>query len=169
MNDQQELRDRLGEEVGAAARAAGRSVAVAESLTGGMVAAAMAQAEGAARWFRGSLVAYASDVKHEVLRVPDGPVVSAGAARAMAAEVRKLLRADVAVAVTGAGGPAGQDGREPGTVFVAVDDGQSCDIVRHELGGDPAQVCHAAAVNALELIARRLRTAGAGEGTRNGA
>lgn len=99
---------------------AGLTVAVAESLTGGMVASALAEAPGASRWFRGGVVAYASDVKHELLGVPPGPVVSADAAAAMAQGVRKLLRADLAVAVTGAGGPRGQDGQPPGTVFIGL-------------------------------------------------
>jgi nicotinamide-nucleotide amidase len=88
-----------------------------------MVATALAAAEAAAEWFRGSLVAYSSEVEHDVLAVPDGPVVSAGAAEAMAAGVRRLLDADIAVAVTGSGGPSAQDGQDPGTVYCAADPG----------------------------------------------
>jgi nicotinamide-nucleotide amidase len=152
--------DRLAAEIAGSASAAGSTVAVAESLTGGMISSALAAAEGASEWFRGSLVAYSSEVKHEVLHVPDGPVVSAPAARAMARGVRRLLGADVAVAVTGAGGPAPQDGRPPGTVFLAIDDGASCVVVDRDLDGEPEEICVAAAEAALELLAGRFRSGG---------
>jgi nicotinamide-nucleotide amidase len=101
-------------------------------------------------------VAYSSEVKHEVLRVPDGPVVSAEAAEAMARGVRELLGADVAVGVTGSGGPAPQDGQDPGTVFVAVDDGVQPEVHRLDLAGDPQEVLVAAAGETLALLVRRL-------------
>jgi nicotinamide-nucleotide amidase len=145
-------RDQAAAEVSEAARRCGLTVAVAESLTGGMVASALAAAEAASGWFRGSLVAYSSEVKHDVLDVPDGPVVSAEAARAMARGVRRLLGADVAVAVTGVGGPTPQDGQAPGTVYVAVDDGRRQRVQRLELTGEPPEVCAAAADATLSLL-----------------
>jgi nicotinamide-nucleotide amidase len=118
-----EQADRITAEISGLARSTGRTIAVAESLTGGRVCAALAAAEAASEWFRGGLVAYASEVKHTVLHVADGPVVSAGAAHAMGVGVRDLLDADLALAVTGTGGPEPQDDQEPGTVFLAVVDG----------------------------------------------
>jgi nicotinamide-nucleotide amidase len=153
----EDVRDELAAEVGALAGSTGRTVAVAESLTGGMVATALARAEASSAWFRGALVAYSSDVKHEVLDVPDGPVVSEPAARAMAQGVRRLLGADVAVATTGAGGPTSQDGASPGTVYVGVDAGGSVTVVRLELDGDPGSVCGSAADEALRALATALR------------
>ncbi|TQM06262.1 CinA family protein [Pseudonocardia kunmingensis] len=138
------------------ARRHGLTVAAAESLTGGNIAVALAAAEAAGEWFRGSLVAYSSDVKHEVLDVPDGPVVCAEAAEAMARGVRRLLGADVAVGVTGAGGPDPQDGQDPGTVFVAVDDGVRPHVRRFDLRGDPQEVLVAAAGETLALLVQRL-------------
>ena len=132
------------------------TVAVAESLTGGNVATALAAAKAASQWFRGSLVAYASGVKHEVLGVPEGPVVSAEAAETMAGGVRKLLRADVAVGVTGAGGPEPQDGQPPGTVFVAVDDGSERRVQHLSLEGEPPEVVMKAAGKTLEMLVDRL-------------
>jgi nicotinamide-nucleotide amidase len=76
----------------------------------------------------------------------------------MAREVRRLLGADVAVAVTGAGGPAAQDGRPPGTVFLAVDDGADCVVVERDLDGEPEEICVAAAEAALDLLAGRFRS-----------
>lgn len=153
---------RLAADVATLAGEGGRTVGVAESLTGGMLAQALAVSGGASAWFRGGLVAYSSQVKHDVLDVPDGPVVSAEAAEAMARGARRLLGSDVAVAVTGAGGPDPQDGREPGTVFVAVSDPAGAASEEHHLPGDPGRVCAAATATALRMLAARLRDAPAG-------
>jgi nicotinamide-nucleotide amidase len=146
---------RIAERIAALAQDQGRTIAVAESLTGGMVAQKLAAASGASKWFRGSLVAYSSEVKHDVLGVPDGPVVSADAARAMASGVRGLLGADVAVAVTGAGGPSPQDGQEPGTVYVAVDDSDQT-VRRLGFSGEPPVICADAADAALRMLLEAL-------------
>jgi nicotinamide-nucleotide amidase len=148
----EQTRQRRAQQVAELAMARGGTVAVAESLTGGMIASALAQAEQASEWFRGSLVAYSSEVKHEVLDVPPGPVVSAEAAQAMAARVRELLMADVAVAITGAGGPSAQDGHEPGTVFLAVDVADGSHVVRLDLSGEPETVCALTTLAALDAL-----------------
>jgi nicotinamide-nucleotide amidase len=152
----EDTRRKRAEQVGELALARGRTIAVAESLTGGMIASALAQAQQASEWFRGSLVAYSTQVKHQLLEVPDGPVVSSDAATAMARSVRKLLRADISVAVTGAGGPAAQDGHEPGTVFLAVDGGGREQVLRLDLPGEPAAVCAAATLAALDALVSTL-------------
>lgn len=152
----EDTRRKRAERVGELALARGRTIAVAESLTGGMIASALAQAQQASEWFRGSLVAYSTPVKHQLLEVPDGPVVSSDAATAMARSVRKLLRADISVAVTGAGGPAAQDGHEPGTVFLAVDGGGREQVLRLDLPGEPAAVCAAATLAALDALVSTL-------------
>jgi nicotinamide-nucleotide amidase len=154
----QELVDRVTELLDSA----DVTVAVAESLTGGMMASALAAAPGASKWFRGAVVAYASDVKHELLGVPPGPVVSAPAAEAMASGVRRLLDADVAVALTGAGGPDGQDGQPPGTVFFGLSGGGKRQVEhRHFDDRDPGQVCADAVDEALTLLYTFLRSGAA--------
>ena|SRR5947209_12202732 len=152
----EDTRRKCAERVGELALARGRTIAVAESLTGGMIASALAQAQQASQWFRGSLVAYSKLVKHQLLEVPAGPVVSSDAATAMARSVRKLLLADISVAVTGAGGPSAQDGHEPGTVFLAVDDGGREQVLRLDLPGEPATVCAAATLAALNALVSTL-------------
>jgi nicotinamide-nucleotide amidase len=149
----------LADEIAALARSTGRTVAVAESLTGGLICAALAAAESSSEWFRGGVVAYASEVKHTVLQVAEGPVVSAAAAHAMGVGVRDLLDADLGLAVTGSGGPEPQDDQEPGTVFLAVVDGSESgsEPVRRHIDGDPGQVCATAVTEALRLLAERLR------------
>ena len=100
--------------------AQGLTLATAESLTGGMVGTRLTDIPGASRAFRGSIVAYAGDVKRGLLGVPDGPVVSEAAVVAMAEGACRVLGADVSVAVTGVAGPDSQDGEEPGTVWMAT-------------------------------------------------
>jgi len=152
----EDTRRKRAERVGELALARGRTIAVAESLTGGMIASALAEAQQASEWFRGSLVAYSTLVKHQLLEVPVGPVVSSDAATAMARSVRKLLLADISVAVTGAGGPSAQDGHEPGTVFLAVDGGGREQVLRLNLSGEPATVCAAATLAALDALVSTL-------------
>jgi nicotinamide-nucleotide amidase len=77
--------------IGEALQQRGETLALAESLTGGLLAATFARASGAGEWFRGGVVAYASLVKHSLLGVPAGPVVSAQAAAAMAAGAGRVL------------------------------------------------------------------------------
>lgn len=126
---------------------------MAESLTGGMLASALAEAPRASEWFRGALVAYASEVKHELLNVPHGPVVTANAAAVMAKEVRRLLGADVSVALTGAAGPDGQDGQPPGTVFIGLSEGHHTHVEHRCFDGDdPRDVCIQTTNAALRLL-----------------
>ena len=104
----------------------GETLAVAESLTGGLVAADITAVPGASKAFRGSVTAYATELKHHLLGV-DAPLlaargaVDAQVAAQMAAGVRKALGADWGIATTGVAGPEPQDGQPVGTVFVAVD------------------------------------------------
>jgi nicotinamide-nucleotide amidase len=105
--------------------ARGQTVAVAESLTGGLVAAALTAVPGASRAVRGSVTAYASDLKHQLLGVDAGLLAERGAvdpevARQLATGVRDKLGADWGVSTTGVAGPAPQDGQPVGTVYVAV-------------------------------------------------
>ncbi|GAA1923600.1 CinA family protein [Streptomyces sodiiphilus] len=105
--------------------ARGQTLAVAESLTGGLVAAAVTGLPGASRAFRGSVTAYATGLKHTLLGVDGALLAERGAvdaevARQMAAGVRQRLGTDWGAATTGVAGPEPQDGRPVGTVHVAV-------------------------------------------------
>lgn len=163
-------RSALATRIAELAACAGVHVAVAESLTGGMLSSALAEAPAASSWFRGAVVAYASNVKHRVLGVPPGPVVSAQAAAAMADGVRKLLDADVAVALTGAAGPDGQDGRPAGTVFLALATGEYTQVEhRHWDRDDPAEVCAQAVRQALNMLHAYLHTTSSAASQREGA
>ncbi|PIM69827.1 damage-inducible protein CinA [Streptomyces sp. JV178] len=106
-------------------RVRGETLAVAESLTGGLVAAAITDVPGASQAFRGSVTAYATEVKHQLLGVDATLLDQRGAvdpqvAAQMADGVRKALGADWGISTTGVAGPDPQDGQPVGTVHVAV-------------------------------------------------
>lgn len=149
--------DEAGERLARAALRTRRSIAVAESLTGGALSARLARLSDASEWYRGAVVAYASEVKHDVLAVPPGPVVSQTAARAMADGVASLLGADVTISVTGVGGPAPQDGAPQGTVWMALHDHDETAARCFRFDGSAADVvrdtCDAALEWLLECVA----------------
>ncbi len=135
----------------------GATVAVAESLTGGLLAAALTETPGASRTFRGGLVVYATDLKATLAGVPEqvlaehGPA-SAPVAEALADGVRLRLRATYGVALTGVAGPDLQDGKPAGTVYVGLA-GPHGRAVRHlDLAGDRAAIRSAAVQTALQLL-----------------
>jgi nicotinamide-nucleotide amidase len=102
-----------------------QTVAVAESLTGGLVAATLTGTPGASATFRGGLVVYATDLKAQLAGVPAQLLARVGAvdpqvALELARGVRQRLSATWGIGVTGVAGPDPQDGRPVGTVFVAV-------------------------------------------------
>jgi nicotinamide-nucleotide amidase len=117
-------------------RAAGRRVAVAESCTGGLVAAALTEVPGSSDVLEASIVSYSNEAKHALLHVSTDGIETFGAvaiapAWSMAQGVLEATNADVAVAITGIAGPGGGSEKKPvGTVVFA----------RAERGGDPADV-----------------------------
>src|SRR5829696_10185734 len=92
-----------------ALRQHGLTLAIAESLTGGLVSGRLTAIPGASDVFRGAIVSYASEVKYDLLEVSSGPVVNEPAAIEMAEGVQRLLGADVGLSLTGVAGPAAQD------------------------------------------------------------
>jgi nicotinamide-nucleotide amidase len=117
--------DALAERVVSGLTSAERTIAVAESLTGGAVSGRLTDVPGAAAVLRGGVVAYATELKAELLGVDAALLASVGAvhpqvAREMAEGVRRRLGADIGAATTGVAGPSSQDGRPPGTLHVAV-------------------------------------------------
>jgi PncC family amidohydrolase len=137
-------------------RARGLSLAVAESVTGGLVGARLTAIPGASDVLRGGLVAYASDLKFKLLGVPEGPVVSLAAAAAMAAGVRKLLQADVGLATTGVAGPAEQEGQPVGTVFLGLALGDQVTSTVVKLPGDRNRVRQYGVISLLNALRLRL-------------
>nr|WP_202438896.1 CinA family protein [Streptomyces sp. SID8356] len=140
----------------------GETLAVAESLTGGLVAADLTSVPGASRSFRGSLTAYATALKEEVLGVDGTLLAERGAvdpevARQMAAGVRRVLGADWGIATTGVAGPEPQDGQPVGTVYVAVAGPSGVEKVSAlRLNGSRADIRKESVGSVLELLASEL-------------
>jgi nicotinamide-nucleotide amidase len=148
--------DTMESAVGALIEEAGLTLAVAESMTGGLVASRLVEVPGASQWFLGGVVSYASSVKFNVLDVPEGPVVSEAAAAAMAEGVAKLMGADVGLSVTGVAGPAEQDGQPVGTVFFGLTLDGHTEVVHVRLPGDRPRIRQFATISLLDLLRRRL-------------
>ncbi len=149
--------DRLVERIAEQAGASGATIAVAESLTGGQLGAALAAAPESGTWFRGGVIAYDPEVKYSLLGAPRGPVVTEPTAIAMAESTARLLLADIVVAVTGVGGPEPDEGKPAGTVVLAVTGGGSPTAVEHlSFSGDPIEVMQQTVEAALEAVLARL-------------
>lgn len=136
--------------------ARGWTLGLAESLTGGLVASRIVSVPGASRWFRGSIVSYATEVKHDVLGVPPGPVVSEEAAAAMASGARRVLGADVGLGVTGVAGPDSQEGQPVGTVWLASDVGGALQTRSIRLPGDRERIRQFSVITLLDGLRHRL-------------
>jgi nicotinamide-nucleotide amidase len=149
----------LLDEIAARLDGDGRTVAVAESLTAGKIASHLGAAPNSSTWFAGGVVAYTNETKYSVLHVDRGPVVTATCAAQMAGGVADLLAADVAVAVTGVGGPGPEEDKEPGTVFVGGRAGARSLTVELHLDGEPADVLEATTLHALRMVADLVRGA----------
>jgi nicotinamide-nucleotide amidase len=148
-------------------RERGRTLAVAESLTGGLLTDAFVQVPGASAVLLGGIVSYATELKHEVLGVDRGLLEAEGpvhpeVARQMADGVRRALAiggriADVGVATTGVAGPEPQGGRTAGTVYAGVAIGSRLVAVAGSFTGDRAAVRAAAVRLALDALVAQLR------------
>lgn len=150
-------------------RAGGHTVATAESLTGGRLAARFTLTPGASETYLGGVVAYATELKQTLLGVPDEVVaqygvVSAECARAMAAGVRARTGATYGVATTGVAGPAEQEGKRAGTVFLGLAGPGLLEAVALELSGDRASITERTCDEALSALAGILRREEAGLG-----
>ena len=137
---------------------AGATLATAESLTGGRLAALMTEIPGSSEVYRGGVVSYATDLKVEVLDVPQAlveqyGVVSEECARAMAHGVRRLTGATYGVSTTGVAGPDRQEGKPVGTVYIALAGPEGRDaVVALELVGDRGSIQDRTCEEALRVV-----------------
>ena len=148
--------DSMEDAVGALLEKEGLTLGVAESMTGGLVASRLVNVAGSSGWFRGSVVSYHSEVKFDLLGVPEGPVVSEEAALAMAAGACRVLKSDVGLAVTGVAGPAEQDGQPVGTVWFGLCIEGKTDAVKVQMPGDRDRIRQFSTISLLDLLRRRL-------------
>ena len=140
------------------------TLATAESLTGGWVAATIVEIPGVSAVFRGGLVVYATELKHALAGVPEDLLAERGpvdpdVALALAAGARERCRADWGLATTGVAGPDPQDGKPVGLVYVAVAGPPGATVRELRLGGSRAEVRSASVIAVLQLLTDQLRAA----------
>jgi nicotinamide-nucleotide amidase len=141
--------------------ATGQTVAVAESLTGGLVTAALTDVAGASLVVRGGVLAYATDLKTLVLGVDAVLLAHTGAVHAdvaeqMAGGVRSLMTATYGLATTGVAGPDQVDGKPVGTVFIAVVGPGTSRVKALSLAGNRADIRAQSVLAVLALLAEEL-------------
>lgn len=141
----------------------GQTVAVAESLTGGLLAASLVAVPGASAVFRGGIVAYATDLKSALLGVPASLLERHGAvhpdvAGAMAEGVRTRLDATFGLATTGVAGPDPADGQPVGTVHIAAAGPRRAERRSLSLAGDRRSIRDQTVAQSLELLQSILET-----------
>jgi nicotinamide-nucleotide amidase len=132
------------------------TLGLAESVTGGLVAARLTDVPGASDVLRGSIVSYASEVKFDLLSVPPGPVVNEETAMAMATGARRVLAADVGLGLTGVAGPTEQEGMPVGTLCIGLALGEELTATTLRLFGPRLQMRQLSVISALDLLRRRL-------------
>lgn len=139
-------------------RLEGKTLVTAESLTGGGIGAVLTAVPGSSAVYKGGVISYTDEVKHELLGVDEEILrrygaVSLWTAGAMASGVRKLLQADVAVSVTGLAGPGGDEfGHKVGTVFIGFENQAKSIAKEYRFTGDREAVRRQTICAALELI-----------------
>jgi|TARA_B100001758_G_scaffold120434_1_gene103476 nicotinamide-nucleotide amidase len=134
----------------------GLTLATAESMTGGLIATRLTEVPGSSRAFLGSVVSYANSVKQEILKVPEGPVISEQAVLSMAIGVCEALGADVSVAVTGVAGPDSQEGQEPGVVWIGTCVDGEAKAVEVRFPYNRTMARQLTVITALDILRRRL-------------
>ena len=139
-------------------RLQGKTLVTAESLTGGGIGAALTAVSGSSAVYKGGVISYTNEVKHRILGVKTETLdqfgaVSAQTAAEMAAGVREVLHADVAVSVTGLAGPGGDEyGNPVGTVCIGYCDANESFAVKYHFDGGREAVRSQTIKAALELV-----------------
>jgi nicotinamide-nucleotide amidase len=137
------------------------TIAVAESLTGGLVAASLTEIPGASKVFKGSITAYADEIKQNVLNVNKETIlkftsISEQVALEMAINVRTIMKSDIGISTTGVAGPEKSAGFAPGLVFVAISIGDHNMCQKLEITGDRSKIRNQTVHEILQLTLSRL-------------
>jgi len=139
-----------------------KTLSLAESCTGGMLASKITALPGASKIFLGGVVSYDNSVKIGLLGVPEGVIekfgaVSEEAALAMAMGIREETKSDYAISITGIAGPTGGSQDKPvGTVWIAITDDSGSQAFHYQFGGDRQLIRERASIAALELLRKKL-------------
>ncbi len=133
------------------------TIALAESLTGGLATSRLVNVPGASKWLKGGITSYATSVKQELLSLTPGPVVSKDAAISMATHVADLFGADIGLSFTGVAGPDTQDDQPVGRVYIGLSmPNIDPEAIELNLPGDRSLIRQLAVISGLDLLRRRL-------------
>lgn len=152
----------LAAEIGRLLKKKKKTLAIAESCTGGLLSSSVTSVPGSSDYFLGGIIAYQNEVKSSQLRIV--PVVlkkygavSAKTAKALARNVRKILKSDYGLSITGIAGPSGGDERKPvGLVYIALAWGKVGKVKKFIFSGSRNSIRSLAARNALALLKKEL-------------
>lgn len=140
----------------------GKTLAVAESCTGGLIGAAITAIPGSSKVFKGGIISYTNEIKEKLLNVPRDLLDREGAvslpvAKAMAEGVRQAMCADYSLSVTGLAGPGGDEfGNPVGTVYIGCADAHGSTVERFLFTGSREEIRVKAADAALQILLQRL-------------
>jgi len=142
-----------------------KTLAIAESCTGGLLLSLLTRNPGSSRYLKLGVVAYSNEAKKAVLRVPKAIILKYGAvsrktAVLMATNVRRIIKADFGIAITGIAGPKGASDYKPvGTVFIAVSDTKKTTCVKFLFRGGRSAIQRESALKALKLLKKIIQCA----------
>lgn len=153
----EEREDQLAARLGAALRAAGKTVACAESCTGGLVTSRLTDIPGSSDYVMGSVVSYTNDIKERLVGVRHETLAAHGAvspetAREMADGIRRVIRTDLGLGITGIAGPGGGTAAKPvGLVYIAVSSEKGTRVTENHFSGTRTEVKQQTSDAALAL------------------
>lgn len=153
----EEREDQLAARLGAALRAAGKTVACAESCTGGLVTSRLTDIPGSSDYVMGSVVSYTNDIKERLVGVRHETLAAHGAvspetAREMADGIRRVIRTDLGLGITGIAGPGGGTAAKPvGLVYIAVSSEKGTRVTENHFSGTRTEVKRQTSDAALAL------------------
>ncbi|MGQ9817860.1 MAG: CinA family protein [bacterium] len=136
----------------------GLSLSVCESCTGGMLGSVITEVPGSSKYFKGGIIAYSNEVKRGVVGVKTKTLRKFGAvseqtAQQMAQGVRRIIKTDIGISITGIAGPAGGTrGKPVGTVFIGIADNKKTRIYKFHFKGNRNQIRKRVCIQALKLL-----------------
>ena len=152
----EEREDQLAARLGAALRAAGKTIACAESCTGGLVTSRLTDIPGSSDYVMGSVVSYTNDIKERLVGVRHETLAAHGAvspetAREMADGIRRVIRTDLGLGITGIAGPGGTAAKPVGLVYIAVSSEKGTRVTENHFSGTRTEVKRQTSDAALAL------------------
>mgnify|MGYP001193212208 FL=1 len=137
------------------------SLSTCESLTGGMLSSTICSLEGASKFFKGSIVAYSSELKINLIHVPENIIVEKGAvsyetAEYLAKNCAKSLNTNISISTTGVAGPDSLEGKEVGTVFIGIYYSDETKVCEYRFMGDRESIREQTTKKAISFLLEEL-------------